>query len=247
MRKTIQPEDFKRGVIYMYTSPKGKVYIGQTINEQSRKTDHRRRTVNSNTHFGAALRKYGYENFKYEVLYRTKLYWDIEKIIKILNKLEPAYVVLYNSIKEGYNLASGGDNFIHHESSIEKIRKNVEERGTEWNEKLSASALERIERERNDPELWEKRMNNLKKGQTSSKPLSEETKKKISEANNHKKKRVFKLSMDEEILDSFESIADAARNIDEKYTATIKTKSNRISECLKGKRVSIYEHKWIYM
>lgn len=31
----------KRGIIYKYTSPSGKVYIGQTVDEKGRKNGHR--------------------------------------------------------------------------------------------------------------------------------------------------------------------------------------------------------------
>ena len=56
-------EQPKIGVIYMYTSPSGKKYIGQTVNESKRKSQHKNQTTKSKTLFGKAIIKYGFENF----------------------------------------------------------------------------------------------------------------------------------------------------------------------------------------
>mgnify|MGYP002508894209 CR=1 FL=1 len=59
-----------KGIIYKYTSPSGKVYIGQTTNEKKRK----RVFLNENNEDYAGLKinnarkKYGPKSFKYEVL-----------------------------------------------------------------------------------------------------------------------------------------------------------------------------------
>ena len=49
----------RQGIVYMYTSPSGKYYIGQTVNETSRKSKHKLETSKSKTKFGSAIRKYG--------------------------------------------------------------------------------------------------------------------------------------------------------------------------------------------
>jgi len=48
----------RTGIIYKYTSPSGKCYIGQTVNEISRKSKHKNETMLAKTKFGTALRKY---------------------------------------------------------------------------------------------------------------------------------------------------------------------------------------------
>lgn len=48
----------RKGIIYKYTSPSGKSYIGQTVNEVSRKYKHKLETSKSKTKFGSAIRKY---------------------------------------------------------------------------------------------------------------------------------------------------------------------------------------------
>ena len=59
-----------KGIIYKYTSPSGKVYIGQTINEYKR----RNTFLNLNLKYGGAKvenarKKYLPENFIYEIIY----------------------------------------------------------------------------------------------------------------------------------------------------------------------------------
>ena len=56
-----------RGVIYKYTSPSGKVYIGQTLNEYMRKFMWK--NVNhpyAGPYINKARTKHGYSNFKYD-------------------------------------------------------------------------------------------------------------------------------------------------------------------------------------
>ena len=59
-----------KGIIYKSTSPSGKAYIGQTINENKRKRQHIANSKNSNSKyyylpFYAAIRKYGFDSFSY--------------------------------------------------------------------------------------------------------------------------------------------------------------------------------------
>ena len=58
-----------KGIIYKYTSPSDKVYIGQTVDERTR----RKKFLNTNISYAGlkidnARKKYGPLNFKYEVL-----------------------------------------------------------------------------------------------------------------------------------------------------------------------------------
>lgn len=116
----------KTGIIYMYTSPSGKRYIGQTWNEQRRKQEHR--AANGKTvAFHAAIKKYGKDAFVYEILHcNIATQEDINRLesleIKRLNTLHP----------NGYNLTSGGEGGVHNEISKQKLReafaKNRDER-----------------------------------------------------------------------------------------------------------------------
>lgn len=96
------------GIIYKYTSPSGKVYIGQTTQEKRRiKT-----FCNLNKSYGgvkidAARRKFGPDNFKYEII-ETRVFKSKLEATKKLDELEEHYINKYNSYKKGYNMTYGG-------------------------------------------------------------------------------------------------------------------------------------------
>lgn len=62
------------GIIYKYTNEldNNKVYIGQTVNEHKRKIDHK--NSKKKDRFHGAIRKYGFDSFKYSVLLLAKTY-----------------------------------------------------------------------------------------------------------------------------------------------------------------------------
>lgn len=85
----------------------GKSYIGQSVSISERWRAHRHRPFNSNSKqynspLYRAIRKYGLQNFKFEVLEQC------EK--DCLDKKEIAYIKYYNTTNPdfGYNLTSGG-------------------------------------------------------------------------------------------------------------------------------------------
>ena len=93
-------------LIYKVTNNiNGKVYIGQTRRKLlDRKRRHLRDAKNgSNVQFHCALRKYGEDNFSWEVICFAK---DKDT----LNELENYYISKYDSINSGYNMVDGGDN-----------------------------------------------------------------------------------------------------------------------------------------
>lgn len=97
------------GIIYKYTSPNGKVYIGQTTNEQRRKSTFLREHESYGGHrIDNARKKYGANNFTYEILHK-KMYDDKSIMIKDLNEKERYYIGLYNSYNDGYNMTTGGE------------------------------------------------------------------------------------------------------------------------------------------
>ena len=91
-------------IIYMYTSPSGKIYIGQTKNERDRKSQHKSKAkFGSKLPFHKAIRKYGFDNFDYVVLCHCK---DREEV----DKMEMYFIDKYNSTDRniGYNVVKGG-------------------------------------------------------------------------------------------------------------------------------------------
>jgi group I intron endonuclease len=98
-----------KGIIYKYTSPSGKVYIGQTLNEEQRRKDFLGKAYRyAGMGINNARMKYGPENFEYEVLYE-KEFETKEEALQTLNPLEEEYIKEYNSIQTGYNISKGGD------------------------------------------------------------------------------------------------------------------------------------------
>ena len=95
-------------IIYKATNLiNGKIYIGQTIvSLTERKGDHKRKSFkhNSKSSFHSAIRKYGFDNFKWEII-------DTAETRKELNDKEKKWIKHYESTnnKKGYNLTSGGD------------------------------------------------------------------------------------------------------------------------------------------
>lgn len=114
------------GIIYKYTSPSGKVYIGQTTNER-----HRRSTwfCSKYKYAGVAINraraKYGPENFIYEVIHK-EIFLNKKEATQKLDELETYYIQHYNSYKNGYNNTFGGSvgrGIVKSKESIEKQRK----------------------------------------------------------------------------------------------------------------------------
>lgn len=96
------------GIIYKYTSPADKVYIGQTTQEKRR----RKTFLNLNKSYGgdkidAARAKYGPETFHYEVLYSSYFKTKEEATI-VLDELEEYYIREYDTYTNGYNMTFGG-------------------------------------------------------------------------------------------------------------------------------------------
>lgn len=96
------------GIVYKYTSPSGKVYIGQTSNEHRRRMEFCRLSQSYGGHrMDMARLKYGPENFKYEVLFRGE-FQNEKEMEKILNEKEMYYINLFDSYRSGYNMNEGG-------------------------------------------------------------------------------------------------------------------------------------------
>lgn len=172
----------------------GKCYIGQTTgNFNKRQGEHLSAARRSKKdYFHNALRKYGEENFTWEILH------DNISNIKTLNNLEKIYIHVHDAFWNGYNLTTGGENYIR-----SKGRKLSEEHkkklhGSRIGKKLSQEhrkILIRSNKTRVVSEETKIRMSeaqkNSKRCQESrkklhesfrGKPLSEEHKKKIGES-----------------------------------------------------------------
>lgn len=115
------------GIIYKYTFPNGKVYIGQTIHPRARHIQHLcESTGTCNAAFWRAYKKYG--TVDYSVIERISAD-SREELCDKLNEAEIHYISHYKSdnSKFGYNLTSGGKVFVVNEEG----RKHMSEARTD--------------------------------------------------------------------------------------------------------------------
>jgi len=118
----------------------GKVYIGFDSSWPSRKYKHKQRSLNGKQSLYCAIRKYGWDNIVWEVIYQSK---DAEHCLSVM---EPYFIKEYNSYENGYNMTIGGDGSIgyKHTSEMKKylseIRMGISHKHTEETKlKMSAS------------------------------------------------------------------------------------------------------------
>jgi group I intron endonuclease len=106
------------GLIYKITNLiNGKVYIGQTYRSlKERMIGYKR--LRCNEHLKSAIIKYGFDNFKFEIIYETHN-------INELNEKEIFYIKEYNSTDKtiGYNIDLGGRNKIMSDETKQKMSK----------------------------------------------------------------------------------------------------------------------------
>ena len=110
------------GCIYSITNKKNKkVYIGQTTNFKKRKKDHicNAKDNKIQTHLYNAMRKYGIENFQFEIVED-----NIEQ--KDLNEKEIFYIAKFDTYNKGYNMTYGGENVMINNPEVkEKISNKI--------------------------------------------------------------------------------------------------------------------------
>ena len=221
-------------VVYRHISPSGKVYIGITSMIPERRWGKNGYRYRRQRYFNNAIRKYGWQNFKHEILY-SKLPEHVAKAI------EAILVKHYQDLGISYNVADGG---------------GVGTKGYKWTPEQLANKPVRDMKGSNNPNYGSHKFvgeNNPMYGKTH----TEEAKKKISVANTGKthkmpnsqkelllkihSKPVVQLDLNNNIIAKFESSAAAARY----YGKGIAT-ANHIAECCKGKRNKCMNYKWIY-
>ena len=168
----------------------GKVYIGQSTDVEKRYKKHMNTIFNPNLHqynyaIYQAMRKYGLENFSFEIL--------IEVEEDLLDLMEIYYIEKYNSYiyvenSNGYNMTRGGNNkngFITKETR-EKISKSASGKrlSEEHKQKISETLKERL-KDKENHSMWGKHH-------------SEESKQKISESQRGEKHYNFGKTRSEE-------------------------------------------------
>lgn len=106
----------KTYLIYKYTSPSGKAYIGQTKDIIKREKQHQK--TKKCPAFKNAIDKYGFENFTREIL-------EENLTLEEANIFEELYIEEYNTLSpNGYNLQTGGKNYIRSEETCKRISES---------------------------------------------------------------------------------------------------------------------------
>lgn len=216
--------------VYKHISPSNKVYIGIT----SRKPELRWRKGNgyyNNKHFYNAIKKYGWDNFKHEILFENLSKEEAERkeieLIDYYNSTNPLF---------GYNHDNGGYcSITATEETKRKISKGNKGKivSRETRIKISKSTKGKRLGEHRSKEAREKiRQANL------GKVLSEKQKKKIRE-NSGRNIKVCQYSLDGKLINIFDSQREAARrlNID----------NSSITKCCKRKIKTAGGYVWKYL
>ena len=102
--------------VYMHTAPNGKVYVGQTCQKPENRWKHGKGYSN-NEYFTRAIIKYGWENFKHEILADNLT-------LEEANILEINTILKYNSTNKecGFNIDNGGyGKGKHSEETLKKM------------------------------------------------------------------------------------------------------------------------------
>lgn len=148
------------GIIYKYTSPSGKVYIGQTTNERIRREHWNMEGPYAGEKINRAREKYGFKNFTYEVLIRRE-YSSTEEAKVDLDTLEIYYIGLYDSYRHGYNCTIGGNTTLGYKHS-KKTRKILSI--IKIGKKASKETRNKLSRIRKGEETFQRRKNEYKQG-----------------------------------------------------------------------------------
>lgn len=126
----------RTGIIYCYLNPiNEKRYIGQTINENSRRSAFKTKELYCTklnhggklSKFDAARKKYGIDTFIYSVLCRIQDD-DLEKLHDKLDELEKYYIKKYDTFNNGYNSTEGGFSGKLSDEAKQKISESLKGR-----------------------------------------------------------------------------------------------------------------------
>lgn len=254
----------RRGVIYKYTCLiTNKIYIGQTICEYNRRHDFLTKERYSTgptkklNKFDAARKKYGIDNFSYEIL-EEFFSEDKHQLQNLLNEKEKYYIEKYNSFKKGYNSTKGGiDGHLSKQTknSISKslkghkmsklTRKKFTFKGhhhTEENKvKFSNRQKERFKDKSKHP------MFGRLHSKESKEKNSKSRKGKCVGIDNPNSKRVKCFSKENIFIKEFICIHDAIIWLNETQGKNINPRQvGQISRCCSGKTKSAYGFIWTY-
>lgn len=215
--------------VYKHTSPNGKVYIGITRQEpkQRWKNGHGYR---NNEHFYRAIQKYGWDNFKHEILFSNlpeNVAW--EKEIELIKAHKS------NQYEFGYNISSGGEIAngckCSEETKLKISKANRGKTSPNKGKKMTDEQIRKMSERLKGRTVWNK-------GKTGLQKHSEETRKKMSESQKMAQTKHRKSVLCVETGVIYNSIRDA-----EKQTGA---RNSDITAVCKGKRKKAGGYTWKY-
>ena len=114
-----------KGYIYKLVSPRGKIYIGRTIDYERRMKQYEYKSKYENSPIYKEISKFGFDSFNKSII--ETIEGERDYIENKLNELEAYYIKLYDSCKNGLNTK-------HYDTIIRKY--NI---SNETKEKMSKS------------------------------------------------------------------------------------------------------------
>lgn len=230
-----------KGYIYKLTCIiTGKVYIGKTIDINRRMMQHSKVTPKYSHHLANAIKKYGIDNFKEEIIFEVEAE-DRAVLNTALSNAEKSFIEQYDSYRNGYNSTIGGEGaggFHWLESSKKKLSESLK--------KFFESAKGKAQIEHTiscikDREVSKETREKIGRG-NKGKIVSEEARAKIRnyQLSNASSKyvSVLQYDLDNNLLNKFNSITEAAKSINKD--------TSHIVSCCKGNRKTAYGFIWRY-
>lgn len=169
--------------VYKHTFPNNKIYIGITSKENLKERWRNGHGYSNNNLMNKAIKKYGWENVKHEILYENLTVSEAKnKEIELIKKYNS------NNAKYGYNLSNGGESSSGYKHTEEQIEKQIKNRKTPtYTQEIRENISIASKKVWSNPQYKEK----MKKIFKNRKPkkhytLSQETKEKIKNTRNVK-------------------------------------------------------------
>ena len=204
--------------VYKHTSPNGKVYIGITGQNPIKRWGGGNNYLKQK-HFGSAILKYGWDNFKHEILFDGITKQEAcEKEKELIAKYKS------NNPQYGYNLSAGGESGAAGVIVSEETRKKLSEaRKGEKNHNYHRVFSEETRRKISEAS----KRNRGEKHWNYGNKYTAEQRKKLSEAHKNSNQKYFtKKVMCVETKTIYNSMKDAAKAINRSQgniTTSIKT------------------------
>lgn len=221
-------------IVYMHETPNSKKYVGITSKEKPNDRWLNGRGYNTNTYFNNAIKKYGWENIKHEILFCGLSEEDAQKKeVELIKKYKS------NNRDYGFNLTSGGEkNKILSQESKKLISLSRMGNTYKLGKKVSEETKQRMKENHADF-----------KGCKSSRygiPHTDEARLKISQnriyttgVNNPNSKPVEQFTLNGEFIKDWVNLSEAISKFRNKPSDSIKA-------CCSGRTSTAYGYKWKY-